>query len=143
MLRMILPVTCLASTLGYNINHPRSTFKIKCDNDAKLDDSTILPEKHDFELNPNMWKRIDVQLLTNDLQHFKKDHVLHETLSGNEMVEKYEVYMNSTGDDVKEIKCLIRLGRKLNGYPKTVHGGTVFVYCGRCMDSADFFVYLP
>lgn len=125
--RMILPAACLASTLGYNINHPRSTFKIKCDNDAKVAPSTqtILPEKHDFELDPKIWKRIDVELLSKDFQHFKKDHVLHETLSGNDMVEKYEVYINSAGDDIKEIKCLIRLGHKLNGYPKTVHGGKI------------------
>ena len=48
------------------------------------------------------------------------DHALHDTLNGSGLVESYVVYRKRDDD---EIRCLIKLGGQLNGYPGVVHGG--------------------
>ena len=48
------------------------------------------------------------------------DHALHDTLNGSGLVESYVVYRKQNED---EIRCIIKLGGQLNGYPGVVHGG--------------------
>ena len=40
------------------------------------------------------------------------------------MIEVYEIY-RKLGEN--EVVCLVKLGKKLNGYPGVIHGGIRFV----------------
>lgn len=55
------------------------------------------------------------------LKQFKHNHAIFDTLSGTSRIEVYEIYKHKTK---QEIYCIIKFGNALNGYPKTVHGGT-------------------
>ena len=47
-------------------------------------------------------------------------HILHDTLNGDGLIETYNMYRKRNDD---EIRCVIKLGGQLNGYPGIVHGG--------------------
>jgi hypothetical protein len=66
------------------------------------------------------YERIDNKLDEPAFQKYVKDHALHDTLKGEGLIEKYQVYKSNTDD---EILCVITLGGKINGHPKIVHGG--------------------
>ena len=55
------------------------------------------------------------------LKQFKQNHAIFDTLSGTSRIEVYEIYKHKTK---KEIYCIIKFGDALNGYPKTIHGGS-------------------
>ena len=68
-----------------------------------------------------IYERVDEELFKKKkFQAFKKDHALHETLAGDSMLEKYEIYRRK---DKEEIMAVVRFGKSLNGHPKIVHGG--------------------
>ena len=49
-----------------------------------------------------------------------ENHILHDTLNGDGLIESYTMYRKRNDD---EIRCVVKLGRQLNGYPGIVHGG--------------------
>jgi acyl-coenzyme A thioesterase PaaI-like protein len=51
---------------------------------------------------------------------FIKNNAFHDTLSGQGMVELFQVYMHK---ESKEIYAIVQFGSRLNGYPHLVHGG--------------------
>lgn len=77
-------------------------------------------EKDHLKLLPECsagYMRIDVE--STDL-FFTQNHALHDTLLGEGMIEVYEIYKKK---EENEIVGLIKLGKKLNGYPNVIHGG--------------------
>ena len=68
----------------------------------------------------NGFERIDQKLEEPEFHKYVKDHALHETLKGSGMIETYHIYRSLTQN---EILCVIKIGDKLNGHPKIVHGG--------------------
>jgi acyl-coenzyme A thioesterase PaaI-like protein len=68
-----------------------------------------------------VYERVDDKMFrTPKLQKFVKDHALHETLKGDKLVERYEIYRKKGAD---EIMAIVRFGQSLNGHPTIVHGG--------------------
>ena len=68
-----------------------------------------------------VYERVDDKIFkANKFKSLIKDHALHETLNGENMVEKYEIYRKKNED---EIMAVVRFGRSLNGHPRIVHGG--------------------
>ena len=49
-----------------------------------------------------------------------ESHILHDTLNGDGLIETYTMYRKRSDD---EIRCVVKLGGQLNGYPGIVHGG--------------------
>ena len=49
-----------------------------------------------------------------------ESHILHDTLNGDSLIETYTMYRKKNDD---EIRCVVKLGGQLNGYPGIVHGG--------------------
>lgn len=48
------------------------------------------------------------------------NNAFHGSLNGESLIEEYEVYFNPTN---KDIVCLVRFGKSLNGHSGVVHGG--------------------
>jgi acyl-coenzyme A thioesterase PaaI-like protein len=67
------------------------------------------------------FERVDQKLMNDPkYQKFVKDHAIHDTLSGKDMVEQYEWYINK---ETEELLAVTTVGKSLNGYPGVVHGG--------------------
>ena len=72
-------------------------------------------------VDPAVYERVDSKIFkAKKFESFVKDHALHETLKGENMIEKYEIYRKKDED---EIMAVVRFGRSLNGHPRIVHGG--------------------
>ena len=77
------------------------------------------------------------------LEQFKKNHAIHDSLSGTGKVEQYDLYVNR---EAEELVAVIRFGKAVNGYPGIVHGGILslmiddaygmlFLHCKRPMSA--------
>ena len=84
---------------------------------SSSDCSTIVDR---YQPDPSQYEHL---LLDDEpmLKTFKHNHAIFDTLSGTSRIEVYEIYKHKTK---QEIYCIIKFGNALNGYPKTVHGGT-------------------
>lgn len=69
----------------------------------------------------SQFERVD-QKLDQDpkFRRFFKNHAIHDTLTGANKVEKYEIYINK---QTEELVAVIKFGNALNGHPGIVHGG--------------------
>jgi hypothetical protein len=83
-------------------------------NDASPEGLALSPYRPD-----RSYERID-SLLESAHPEWKSNNAFHGTLQGDNMIEKYEVYANF---EKKDIICLIKYGRSLNGHTGIVHGG--------------------
>ena len=77
-------------------------------------------DKEVIAVDPAVYERVDEKLFKGKFKQFVKDHALHETLAGENMVEKYEIYRKKNAE---EIMAVVRFGKSLNGHPRIVHGG--------------------
>lgn len=88
-----------------------------CDHISEAERSDVIDLRpiRDFE-------RVEI-----DSNTFFKNHALHETLNGKNMIEVFEVYKKINND---EIHCIVRFGGGLNGHPNVVHGGlSIYLFC--------------
>ncbi len=53
---------------------------------------------------------------------YAKSNAVHDTLSGDDKIEIYEVYRKLNAE---EVYCIVRFGGVLNGHPNIVHGGII------------------
>jgi len=75
-----------------------------------------------FRPNPKEYERIDDKALREGVmkENFLENHAVHDTLSGQNRVEIYEIYRKINCD---ELLCILKFGTSINGYPGIVHGG--------------------
>ncbi len=62
-----------------------------------------------------------------DLSRYKlSHHLLHEALSGQEKLERYELsLLQGSSGKAEELQALVRLGNKACGHPFFLHGGVI------------------
>ena len=76
--------------------------------------------EHELAPGPD-YIRIDKTTLSDPkFQKFVTNNAFHDTLSGEGMIESFQVYLHKSSSD---LYCILTFGHKLNGYPKIVHGG--------------------
>jgi acyl-coenzyme A thioesterase PaaI-like protein len=98
-------------------------------------------EKNDIvNIDSSQYERIDLEYMKLEkFRMFQKGNALHDTLSGNSMLERYEIYkklpesLSSSSeakadggerdDSCDEIVAVVRFGNMINGHPSVVHGG--------------------
>lgn len=83
-----------------------------------------------YRPDPTVWTRVDETVMESpSFKPFIRNNVVHDTLVGQGMLEKYEIYqkvVHSNPDaPVHEVMCLVHCGKSLNGHPGVVHGGIV------------------
>ena len=59
------------------------------------------------------------------LKEYEPNHAIFETLQGPNLIERFDVYRSPQNNDNELISVHIKLGSKLNGHPKIIHGGII------------------
>jgi len=63
-----------------------------------------------------VWHLVDLT------KHNMDHHLLHSALSGEDKLEKYDLYLDS---QKQNLRAVARLGDKACGHPRIVHGGAI------------------
>lgn len=93
-----------------------SSFDLTGPQGYSVDQST-----NTISFDESVYTRIDEEYFKNPTYaKFKTGNAMHDTLRGEGLLERYEIYRKKGSD---EIACVVKFGTRLNGYPKIVHGG--------------------
>jgi uncharacterized protein (TIGR00369 family) len=86
----------------------------------------LVPSENDFSLvmaTPSIRQGEGEGEKSSDLNFPQlTNNAVHDTLNGLGLIECYDIYKRSQFDD---IRCIVRVGNRLNGYPGIVHGGII------------------
>jgi len=90
-----------------------------------------------YRPDPEVWVRVDELVMESpSFKPFIRNNVVHDTLVGQGMLEKYEIYQKVKHSHpeapVHEVMCLVHCGKSLNGHPGVVHGGIVSMLFDNC-----------
>ena len=69
--------------------------------------------------SPLKYERID-ELLSSTHKSWMNGNLVHDTLNGPGMIERYEVYKSL---EENEVLAIVTFGKKVNGHKGIVHGG--------------------